>query len=692
DVPDWPEYVEQLEIYLWMLAEAGHATPIGRLVLVSLHDGSRHVLGVALDRVRVGDTVQQRLIELIEERERRIAWMERRRSREVPQPFEPWRPGQREICEAVQWGLGAGQAVLVQAPTGLGKTAAALTGALRHALASDKQLFWATARTTQQDGAVRALRRLSELGLPLRSVVIRAKHKACLNDVISCRPEACRFADDYYDKLRAAGLPARLLDGDVHLDFDALDTEATRHVICPFELALDATSGLDVVIGDYNHALDPSAQIKRCFAPDHAGGWVVVADEVHQLPDRARDWWSPRLEAQVARTASQQLWLAGPAFAPWVGLAQRIEALVTREVAESAGRQVGDVFLRRPPRAELEALAAEVDALALDYAWLKAERLMRQATEDDAWLEVARQVLRLAAAAATLPDDPEEPTDLVGLATMTPGREQLQLRCLDPSARVGPAIATLGGFVGLSATLSPPEFYRDLLGLDPDRLDVVRVPSPFPPENRAILVAPAISTAFKDREAHRAPTAKLLSRAVAATPGNAALYFPSFAMLEDVRPLLKLPDREVLVQEPGMDDALRAAALARLGEPGPSKVLLAVLGGVFAEGIDLPPGALSLVAVLSPALPPVSLERDLLREHFERRYGQGFLYASLVPGLTRVVQAAGRLHRRPEDRGVILLIDRRFRWRDVNVLLPEEWTPAYEYDPVPSIAAFFAQR
>ena len=114
-----------------------------------------------------------------------------------------------------------------------------------------------------------------------------------------------------------------------------------------------------------------------------------------------------------------------------------------------------------------------------------------------------------------------------------------------------------------------------------------------------------------------------------------------------------------------------------------------MLGGVFAEGIDLPPGALSLVVVLSPALPPVSLERELLKDHFERRYGQGFLYASVVPGMTRVVQAAGRLHRRPEDRGVILLVDRRFRWREYNALLPPEWRPSFEVEPVPAIGEFF---
>ncbi|MEQ1572590.1 MAG: PD-(D/E)XK nuclease family protein, partial [Myxococcota bacterium] len=157
---DWAAWREQLEVYLWMLAEAGHPSPVGRLVLVSLVDGSRHVLGVAVDPAAVGAEVTRRLRKWIEARERRIAWLESRRPRGVPIPHASWRPGQREIAEAVEWGLEAGRAVLVQAPTGLGKTDAALVGALSLALRSDRQVFWATARTTQQDGPARAAERL----------------------------------------------------------------------------------------------------------------------------------------------------------------------------------------------------------------------------------------------------------------------------------------------------------------------------------------------------------------------------------------------------------------------------------------------------------------------------------------------------------------------------------------------------
>jgi len=233
------------------------------------------------------------------------------------------------------------------------------------------------------------------------------------------------------------------------------------------------------------------------------------------------------------------------------------------------------------------------------------------------------------------------------------------------------------------------EFYRDLLGLELEGYDVVRVPSPFPPDRRRVVIAPRVSTAFKDRNAHAPRTAELMARCIEEIPGNAAAYFPSFAMLRDITRRWSLSGRELLVQEPSMSESLRRQWLERLEDGGAPVVLGAVLGGIFAEGIDLPAGALSGVLVAGPALPPVGLERDLLREYYEDRYGEGFRYASLVPGMTRVVQAAGRLIRRAEDVGVVVLVGRRFRWRDHAALLPEDWAVEIPEDPVEAIRGFW---
>lgn len=684
---DWPAWVAQLRIYLWMLAESGHHDPVGRLVVVSVHDGSRQVLGVRHDHAAVDRQIRARAEDLVRDRRARVAWMSRRRGRAVPDPFDPWRPGQREIVESIHWGLDAGRTVLVEAPTGLGKTAAAIAGGLRHALPHDRQLLFVTARTTQQAGVVRTLGTFAARGLPLRSLVLRARAKACLQEVVDCRPEVCRFAADPEEKRRRGNLPHDLFRADRHVDAAALADAGRAHGVCPYDLAVDAGAHLDVLVGDYNYALEPGVRLEGLLGGEAARGFVLVVDEVHQLADRARGWYSPRIALEGARRAAQALWLRGAAFAPWVRLADHAERVILEVLAQPTARAAGSEKVVAPPLAPFRALAAEIDALAVDYA-LRADEVSALSSEGvDPWRELAWSILSFADAL----EEEATTAERVPIAETAPGAEAVTLLCLDPAPRLGAALSAFGGVVGLSATLSPPEFHLAALGLDPARTDVVRVPSPFPPEHRRVLVAPRISTAWKDRAEHADATARLLVSAVAATPGNVAVYLPSFQMLDDLAARCAF-GRPALIQRPGMGDEARADLLARLVPGGEPTVLLAVLGGVFAEGVDLPSGSLSTVIVVSPAIPPVGLERELLREQFEARHGRGFLYASLVPGLTRVVQAAGRLHRRPEDRGVILLVDRRFRWREVQDLLPPDWRPSIEVDPIPSIRSFFSDE
>ena len=241
----------------------------------------------------------------------------------------------------------------------------------------------------------------------------------------------------------------------------------------------------------------------------------------------------------------------------------------------------------------------------------------------------------------------------------------------------------------MSATLSPPEYFRDLLGLQRVPVRQVGTELFFPPENRKVVVAPRVSTLYADRAQHADSTAELLSDCIDATPGNVAVYFPSFQMLDDIAGRLNVGDYRCLRQEQEMDDETRSQWMDLLRLDDSKTVLLAVLGGIFAEGVDLPGGSLAAVIVVGPSLPPVGLERDLIREFCEERYGDGFRYAFLIPGMTRVVQAAGRLIRGPDDRGVVILVGRRFRWRDYAALLPSSWECVVANEPVEEIREFW---
>lgn len=675
---DWPAWTAQLELYLWMLHRSQWPEPTGQLVLVSLSDGSRHVTPVALDVERLERFVHDRLARLVRLRERRLAWHARRRTYRVPSPFPQWRPGQETVADGVRRHLAEGRRLLLQAPTGMGKTAAVLHGALAHAMAHDRQVFWATSRTTQQPGVLATLRRFVDRGLPLSWVALRAKEKVCLNDVVACRPDTCRFAANYHDKVSEHRVLDTALDGG-DLTPERAMSLGEQHEICPFQLTLEATEHVDVVVGDVNYAVSPQGRLARLFGQGTAGDWVLVADEAHQLVERVREHLSPTVEARPAEDAA--LALTGDDEVAFGELADDIAALVRDVVTATPGPWRDELAEAELAVGPWTALASQIDAVALDHALLRARR--PGPADDDPWLPVARQVLRFADALQGVG------AETVALARRSPSAEAVRLLCLDPSPILKPWFEELGGFVGCSATLTPHAFHRDLLGL-PEDTGRIEVPGPFPPEHRRVLVAPRVSTRFKDRRRDAPATAALLDGVVRATPGNTAIYAPSFSMLEDLLGRLTV-DRPILVQRPGMSEDARAALIRELADAPTPVVLGAVLGGIFAEGVDLPPGALATLCVVGPALPPVGLERDLLRAHYDTRFGDGFRYASLIPGMTRVVQAAGRVVRRVEDKGVVVLVGRRFRWRDHAELLPADWTVDVPADPIAAVADFWAE-
>ena len=675
-VEDWPAFTSQLEAYLWMLDKARGVRPLGRLVLVSLLDGSRHDLPVPYDPARLDRWVLRRVGRMIRLHTWRTAHDAARAAAPIRWPFTGRRSGQDGIAAAVREALTEGRPLLVQAPTGLGKTAAVLEGVLSHLAATGRSLLWATSRNTQQAQVLATLHRFRDRRVPLTTVGLRSREAACLNDAVTCRPDLCRFADRYVDKVDAARLVERALEAG-GLDGDTARAWGAEHVVCPFQLLVDVAEHADAVVGDVNFVFRPRGGMRRLVGEEAAGQRVVVVDEAHQLPDRARDHRSPVLRAATARAVLAD---DDPALGPFHDVALGVLDLIDDAAdAHDPTTRRDDEAVTRVDVARLKALARTVDGLALDHALLRASHPARGR---DPYPDLARAVL---AAADALTDDdvPVVPIARLGADAA------LRLVCLDPSPFLGPQIRALGGFIGLSATLGPPERTRGLLGL-PDDAPFVDVPSAFDAARRPVFVSARVSTRFKDRARDAPATGKLLSDALAAVPGHAAIYVSSFAVLDDLAGRLTLDGRDLLRQTPDMDDAARDALLARLTQRRPA-VLMAVLGGIFAEGVDPPPGALRAVFVVGPGLPPVGLERDLLRDHHERRFGNGWLHASLVPGMVRVVQAAGRLVRRPEDRGAIVLIGRRFRWREHQALLPRDWTPELVDDPAAALRRFFAE-
>ena len=637
--------------------------------------------------------------------QRQLAWQETRSGSLTAMrfPFEAYRPGQRALAGEVWRACTAapskkGTRLFCQAPTGIGKTMSALFPALK-AMGSGcgEKLFYLTARNTTQAAAEDAIARLRAVqpDLALRSVTLTAKEKACLHPDAEghpvCLPEVCPYANGYYDRIKNA--LAALLDGSGQFSRAALADTARQFTVCPFELGLDLSEWCDVVIGDYNYLFDPVVHLKRFF--DASGDWLFLIDEAHNLPDRARAMYSARFfksslteakralgkgksSLRTALTRADRAFLdirkacvrlaprRGQTGAPETDTAQTtlLPSLQdpVPELPEPLYAQDGTVFLRELPSALLSPLRA-VQAPLQD--WLEAN--------PDA--DAHTQLLELYFAVQDILRSSERyDSHFVTQLTARGSELELQLLCLDPAPFVEASLSAGRCAALFSATLTPPSYYRGVLGCADAR--AVALPSPFPAENLGLYCMANISTRYRDRETSVQAVSDALARLTSGKTGNYLAFFPSYAYLRQVYEdfAVRHPDIRTLVQESGADDAARAEFLAQF-MPQPKETLLGfgVLGGVFGEGVDLAGDRLIGCAIVGVGLPQVNPQQEMLRRYYDAQNGSGFDYAYRYPGMNKVLQAAGRVIRTPEDRGVVLLLDDRFARPDYARLFPPHW-------------------
>ena len=691
-------YRRQAALYAWMLAHETGEPVRAELVLISIggDDDEPQRLPIELDERGLEAGIRRRLDQLLHEHQSRKRALEERRAAasRLAFPFHRPRPGQEQIIEAVARAVDQREHLLVEAPTGLGKTAAALYPALRHALEHDRRVFVLTAKTLQQRMSTAVLEMLNTEAT-FRSLRLRAKSKMCANHEVLCHEDYCAWARDYSLKLSRSGLVPRLLQQHPHLDPDAIFAAARDEELCPFEVSLELSEKAQVVVCDYNYAFDPHVALSEFGDDRDLSDTVLVIDEIHNLVDRGRGYYSPVLSARAARSAADAISTidTGPLGVTLAALALDLARLIERAVAEGFPPGAADGAVEGElPGDELWTLRPRLDRAFVDY--LEHRRETRSFRSEDPFVGLYFEVLRFLDTLALA----ERGGDAFARCLVLDGGDpRLRLLCKDASRYLGAVIGRCRSAIGLSATLSPYEFYRDLLGFDPARTSEVRVPSPFPREHRALVIDGSVSTSWKERARHYQRIADRLGELAASVPGNCLALFPSYAFLAEVADRLS-PDlgRRVLVQRRADDERQREEILDTLrGALFGDVLLLAVAGGVFAEGVDYPGDMLKAVAVIGPCLPAVSLEQKLLQDYYEERFGRGFEYAFVVPGMTRVVQAAGRLIRSPQDRGVIALFGRRFLSELYSRHMPLDWLeqdgdPAVlAGDPASVAAAFF---
>lgn len=579
-------------------------------------------------------------------------------------PYGDYRAGQREMAANAFTAFKSGKNLLCQAPTGIGKTAAALYPAIKaKGEGLVETVFYLTARGTGLNAAESALNRMRAQGLKMRSVTLTARDKICPMPGATCDPDDCPLARGYFDRRRAALYDGAELE---HLDKDAILKLAERHDVCPFELSLDLSEIADVVIGDYNYAFDPVVKLKRYFMD--GGAYALLIDEAHNLIDRARDFLSSEInEKPVAELRK----LVGREDGRKGGLYKLLTNLLKQMQLASEGIDEDSVLLEFP-----QALVA---ALELFYdqsrAFMDARKPYYTQLSDLSFASIS-----LLRAYKRYGDDYRT------IITPGKGRTHFKLWCYNPSKYLRECMRRVRGCVLFSATLSPIRFYAESLGIVEGEGDaMLTLQSPFPPQNLLTLQL-SIDTRYRQRERSAPDVARAILAMCRAKAGNYIACFPSYAYLRMVHQHLSMMDNdfvECAIQQSAMDERERAAFLKRFEEPRHKSFLaLIAMGGVFSEGIDLPGEMLIGAAIIGVGIPQIGFERNALAELLNDTE-QGYEYAYVYPGIERVLQAAGRVIRTEADRGCLLLIDQRFGYGEYPDLLP----PHYRVKSVKSAAA-----
>jgi DNA excision repair protein ERCC-2 len=589
-----------------------------------------------------------------------VGWQAQRDEsiRSLTFPFANYRHGQRQIAVAAYRAIRDHGQLMIQAPTGIGKTLAVIFPALKSMAEGHVQkLFYLTARTTGQIAAEDTFSRLRQKGLHCRTLTLTAKDKICFNPASTCSPDECEFARGYYDRLNAALQDA--LDQQA-LSRPVVEALARHFKICPFEFSLELSLWVDAVICDYNYAFDPRVYLRRFFA-DESAPMLLLIDEAHNLVDRSREMFSAEITKapflDLRRTVKQEL----PAVYKILGKinAWLVKARRNKGLAPDHGAE------KDPPTDLLPLLRGFVH---LSEKWLRAnpasafrEALLKLYFSCSGFLKVA------------------EVYDCSYATCYTRIEKDLKVKlfCIDPSGQLATALKRGVASIFFSATMTPVTYFQKMFGC-PDHAGRLSLPSPFPLENLGIFLSDQISTYYSQRHATKLSIARSLVAFTSPKRGNYLFFFPSYQYLQMVHELYveQLPAARIIVQRPEMTEAQRADFLGHFYEEQvQSLVGFAVLGGIFGEGIDLLGERLSGAAIVGVGLPGVCAERELIREYYEKMERCGFAFAYQFPGLNRVLQAAGRVIRSETDRGVVLLIDQRFSHPRYQSLLPRHWRP-----------------
>ena len=630
-----------------------------------------------------------------------IMW--RRKRQESIQNLEfpyPYREGQRKLVGDVYRTIRRGKNLFLQAPTGVGKTISTIFPAVK-AVGEElaDRIFYLTAKTITATVAKETFGLLREQGYQAKIIQLTAKEKLCLcgNTAIEqeaadqdnpypdfpqikleCNPQNCPYAKGHFDRVNDAVF--ELLQASDLFTREEILAQARKHRVCPFELSLDVATWCDNILCDYNYVFDPNVYLKRFFQDSSKEKYLFLVDEAHNLVDRSREMYSATLYKEDILAVKKMMKPHNQAIARTLDKCNKAMLDFKREcenysVCESVG--VLTFYLMR--------LVSQMEEF-----FEKPREFPDKKTVLDFYFELRNfvNIYDLVDENYVIYDEMQED-----------GRFMIKLFCVDPSKNLQKCIDKSVSTIFFSATLLPINYYKRLLSTKEDNY-AIYAQSTFDETQRLLAFGRDVSTKYTRRgPAEYEKIARYIRAAIRSKKGNYMVFFPSYKMMQDVYDVFVRVEREsdtrngvavsdeqniaeesleesltIIMQHSNMNEAEREEFLQAFEqEDGGTLVAFCVMGGIFGEGIDLKNDRLIGAVIVGTGLPQISNEREILKQYYDKQGLSGFDYAFRYPGINKVLQAAGRVIRTQEDRGIIVLLDERFLQSDYNALYPREW-------------------
>lgn len=582
----------------------------------------------------------------------------------------PYREGQKELAAGVYRTIRREKNLFIQAPTGTGKTITTVFPAVK-AVGEElaDKIFYLTAKTITRTVAKEAFDVLRHHGYLGRVITITAKEKLCLCEEMDCNPLHCPYAEGHYDRVNDAVFD--LINRERDITREVLIAQAEKFRVCPFEMCLDTTLWVDAIICDYNYVFDPNVYLKRFFAEGVKGDYLFLIDEAHNLVERGRKMYSAVLYKEdflkIKKIMKQYSRKCVKALEK--GNSHLLELKRQCENYEILDNIGGLIFA-------LMQLGA-----ALEEFFLKDITFPEKKEVQDFYLEL-RHFLNMY--------ERVDENYVIYSEHEADGRFKLKLYCVDTAVNLQECLDKGKSTIFFSATLLPIQYYKKLLSTKEDNY-AVYAKTVFSKEQRLLVIGTDVSSKYTRRnEGEFAKIARYIYETAQGKKGNYMAFFPSYKMMEQVLEkfyALNLGEMDCVVQETGMREQEREAFLESFRTKRDNTLVgFCVMGGIFSEGIDLKNEALIGAIIVGTGLPQISNEREILKNYYDKRCGEGFDYAFRYPGMNKVLQAAGRVIRTMEDKGVIVLLDERFLQREYLRMFPREWEN-YETVTVESVQA-----